>query len=167
MYLETKISGFERAIAKLTKYYDQIITSNEDTAKYARELILKRVSTGKTTTGKQMKYAPKADKKGRLRLGSGDYSYSHAHARGKKSLGTVPMTLSFDGGLYKSFAYRRSRTADTISLRFYFKNTQTKSGYSHGELAEDFKDRFNDNIFYPSISEVQQIKKYYKNNFRQ
>ena len=166
MRVEAKVTGLDRAIAKLTKYYDQVITSNEATAIFARNMILRRIETGKTAQDVQMKYKPKSGIK-KLRAGIGDYSYRHGKDRRDGGYSTSPYSLKMEGNLYRAFAYRRSRTANTMSLRFYIKNSQTKAEnpISHPELVDLLEGQFG-KIFYPSMGEVREIKKYFKNNFR-
>lgn len=166
MRIETKYSGLDRAISKLERYYGKIITSNEATGKFAKDLILSRVATGKTVTNVKMKYTPKGGKKPQKAIG--DYSASHGSIRSKRGLGTAPMDLKFTGGLYNAFSYRKSQTASTISLRLYIKNSSTrnKNPISYPKLVSQFEERFGSRIFYPSMSEISQIKKFYKNSLR-
>jgi hypothetical protein len=172
MNVEMKYSGLERAISKLEKYYGKVISSNEATGKFARDLILSRVSKGQTISGRQMKYKGSSIRRGKSYPAIGDYSNFHGNKRRNKGLSTSPMDLKFSGDLYKAFSYRQSRTASQISLRLYFRNTSTKHknyNKTHKELADILSEEQGDGkntIFYPSFSEISQIKKFYKNSTR-
>ena len=142
-------------IGKLEKYYNKVISSNESTAQYARKIILDRVYSGKTTNGITMKYGGKN--------AFGVYSQRHGKARRSASLTTNTMQLNFTGKLFRNFTYRKSFSAKAISLRFYIRNVQIQGkDYTYPRLADDLQDRFNDPIFYPSVKEVAEIRKYYR-----
>jgi uncharacterized protein YjbJ (UPF0337 family) len=163
-------SQFDGIINRANRYYGKVLMANEEIAKDARELILDRVSKGKTTDGAKMQYKGSADKFSGdwnpKTKNDGDYSEDYAKIRSKENKGNSPMDLNLTGGLINAFTYRKSRTAKTFSLRLYIKNTKNKDYKKrypeiHGWLRERFGD-----IFAPNKKEVNIIAKAWKKRLR-
>ena len=159
-------TAFDGLINKVNRYKGKILEANEAIAEEARELILKRVAQGKTTEGRKMGYKNSNDKfKGSWKPKGkrvGDYAESYVEQRYKANVGTVPMDLKTDGGLYKSFTYRKKRTTKTFKLDFYIrKNKRAKYKNDYQEIHGWLQARFGD-IFAPSKVEANKIGRLWK-----
>jgi hypothetical protein len=149
--VSAKFTGFNNVLNEAKNFYNRVLIANDDTAEYARKLILDRIATGRTTNDKKMYY------RGKKRVGD----YSPSWAKERSSLGNAPFTLNYTGKLYKAFTYRKTKS-ERRSLVFYIRNTNARSGFSHKQLVEHFQNRFKDNIFYPSDSEFNKIRRYWQ-----
>lgn len=164
MIATAKVSGLDDIFRQANRFYGKVLTANNEVADFARQLILDRVATGKTTEGKTMAFKNTNDRyyRGSKSKKSGDYSLDYVN-RTKRS--DKPMNLNLTGGLYKSFQYRK-KSGKVFSLDFFIKknrNSRYKKDYT--EIANYSQYRFGA-IFNPSKKEANVISRAWRNRLK-